>query len=579
MGSKGKNNARKKLALRTKRKALKVARRKSELKWLQTQKKALGPLPVYDKKPVYLSTGGGEPAPGDDDLPKLKLFDFQQELLDQLIPQAPAADIEKVVEAVIEPIPPVPEPVQDQVIPMPAEQLEVLPEVEAIPVPPKKAKKKDDFGDEIEGVLEAVATGLAKKSASPIGLPIARDEAVIKLVRDAKVEDLVPVMGELMATRLKYFCDNVDLDHPHIQDTLREGFQPNSEFNGTLREIMAFAALPNGQEMPRMLALMRESFTKAKTMKDVRVAIFKPHARTLATAEARAAARSAKTAKEVALKEWLDKTRGWNDHPASFRSFTRLNDAHAADVAENTRRSQKMAELGMTALAASFGKRNEVIAAFLGEQYAGFTRIKMLDAAIILAKSHGAVYREDYRTVFYSRKTFAKNIFWLEPDTPYIGPLLDSNLEPVKDAAGEPLKEKKVTVQACMIPDNFTFKPRAYPLHEFKVARPQHVQDALAAVEAHPDMNGKAVFDQFWVIVPGIALSPEMHHYPTEKPVFWVLANPGKHDPANERKPVHLFDKQDDAERFLDFRLTEEGCLRPALLGEKDGKCFFINYW
>lgn len=469
-----------------------------------------------------------------------------------------------------------PEPVPEQVPQMPANNIPVLYDLaNNEPKAPKKAKAKEDHGDlshEVEVVHALTAAGMAKPSEERYALNLARDEAVIQQVREANVADMIPVMGEFMATRLKYFCDHVDLDHPHTQPTLRDGFQADSEFNSTLREVMAFTTLPSGKEMPRVLALLRESFTKAKSMKDVRVAIYKPHARTLKTQEVRDEARSKKTCKEVAIKEWLDKARGWNDHPASFKSFTRMNDAHAADVAANNRKSKKMAELGMTALAGSFGKRNEIIASFLGEQYAGFTKIKMLDAAIILAKVHGAVHREDYRSVSYPRKAFAKSPFWIEADRLYPSRLMGTDLEPLKDETGEMLKEKKITTQACMVPDIFTFKPRAYPLHEFKAQRTDHVKEILAAVEAHPDMGGKSLFDQFWVIVPGVALALEMHEYPTkEGDKVWVVTKP---DGTGE-----IYKSAADAERALDFRLTHDGCIKPALLGEKDGKCYFITLW
>lgn len=469
------------------------------------------------------------------------------------------------------PLPPI-EPVAEQGNAMPIEvddYQDIKPAEKK--APPAKKPDESDLDHEVLSVQVLVEGGLAKQQPSKPKSPIARDESVIQQVRDGSVADMTPVMGELMASRLKYFCDNVDFDHPDIQDVVRDGFQPDSEFSGTLREVMTFTALPSGKEMPRVLKLLQDSFTKAKSMKDIRVAIYKPHARTLRTQEARDEARSKKTAKDVAVKEWLEKARGWNDHPAGFASFARFNESHAAEVKANESRAAKLGEAGLTAIAASFLKRNDIIAAFIGEQYANFVKIKMIDAAIILAKVHNAIFREDYRTISYSRKAFVKSPFWLEPDTVYPATVMDSNLEPAKNEHGVPLELRKITVQACMIPDIFTFKPRAYPIHEFKVERPQHVQEAINAVEAHPDMGGKAMFDQFWVIVPGIGLAPEMNEYAMMGGKVWVV--------ANTDKTASIYKTAADAEKALDFRLTKDGCLRPVLLGEKDGKCYFITYW
>lgn len=492
---------------------------------------------------------------------------FPKEPKDLLNPKLVWDDAIFEEEAEALPFPPPIEPVAEQGLPMP-DAIQI--EFEAKPKAVKKAEGSD-LDHEVLAVQVLVEGGLAKSGGSRKTLPLARDESVIQQVRDGKVDDMIPVMGEFMASRLKYFCDSVDLDHPDIQDIIRDGFQADSEFNGTLREVMTFTTLPTGKDMPRVLGLLRESFTKAKSMKDVRVAIYKPHARTLRTHESRDEARSKKTVKEVAVKDWLEKARDWNDHPNGFSSFARFNESHAEEIKTNEVRSAKMADSGLTALAASFKKRNDIIAAFIGEQYAGFIKIKMIDAAIILGKVHGAIFREDYRSISYTRKSFVKSPFWLEPETVYPAPVMNDKLEVAKDEAGQPLNLRKITVQACMLPDIFTFKPRAYPIHEFKVEKPKHVQESLAAVEAHPDMGGKAMFDQFWVIVPGFALAPEMHEYSMFSGKVWVIAKPDK--------TAEIYQSAADAEKALDFRLTAEGCLRPVILGEKDGKCYFLTYW
>jgi hypothetical protein len=418
---------------------------------------------------------------------------------------------------------------------------------------------QEELAKEVQAVQAAVAEGLARQCKDSAHEIAKRDEFVIQKVREAKLEDLIPVMGDLMATRLKHFCENVDLDHPTIQELMARGFQTDSEFNSTLREIMTLLSMENTGSMSSVLGLLKESFTKAKSMKEVRVAIYKPPTRALKGRKEREDARSKKSVKDIGLKEWLEKAKNWHDHPGSFVCFTRLNDSYQDQMTLNEKRAEKLDELGMTALGGSFRKRNAIITNFLGEQYCGFTKLRMIDAAIILAKVHNAYFKEDYRSIIYSRRAFSKFKFWLEPGTVYLAKQAGPGSDPSKD--------HKITVGACMIPDIFAFKPRAYPLHEFAVEWPQHVKDVIEVVEAHPDMLGKAIFDQFWVIVPGIALSPEMHHYAQK---WWVVRT---------GDTAELYLAQEHAERALDFHLTRAGCLYPVLVGEKDGKCHFLTYW
>jgi len=471
------------------------------------------------------------------------------------------------LEPIVAPVPvqAPPQPAVQENHAMPNIDVGILDELIAKAKPPKAKEPPVDthaqeFAAEVSATIAAVSDGISRQcQEDSLHEIVGRDESVIEKVRERPLPDLIPVMGEFMATKLKNFCDQVDLDHPTIQDLMKKGFQTDSEFNSTLREIMELLSL-NGTSMTKVMGLLRDSFTKAKSMKEVRVAIFKPPTRTLRTAEARRLARSKKTAKEVGLKEWLEKAKHWHDHPSSFVQFARLNDSHRETVALNEKKAAKMDDLLMTSLAGSFRKRNEIIANFLNERYCGFTKLRMIDTAIVLAKVHGAIFKEDYRSVSYPRRVFDQCPFWLEPNTVYLA----KNKAP----DGDQNKEHRVTVEACMIPDIFAYRPRAYPLHEFTAKMPEHVQEVVKAVEDHQDMLGKALFDQFWVIVPGVALAPEMHNYAGH----WVIRR-------GKENNCELHPSAESAEKSLDVILTDTGTVCPALLGEKDGKCFFLTYW
>jgi hypothetical protein len=79
-------------------------------------------------------------------------------------------------------------------------------------------------------------------------------------------------------------------------------------------------------------------------------------------------------------------------------------------------------------------------------------------------------------------------------------------------------------------------------------------------------MNGKPIFDQYWAIVPGILPSIEEFCYSGT----CVL----KRDDQCE-----LFKDQESFLKALDHMLITKGAINPAILGEIDGKCYFVTLW
>lgn len=79
------------------------------------------------------------------------------------------------------------------------------------------------------------------------------------------------------------------------------------------------------------------------------------------------------------------------------------------------------------------------------------------------------------------------------------------------------------------------YKPKAFPYYQLQAMAPTHVKEIIAHLEKFPDIGGKAAFDHFVVLVPSV--------------------------------------KSSHSHAILLGEVT------PILLGEKDGKCYFICYW
>lgn len=92
----------------------------------------------------------------------------------------------------------------------------------------------------------------------------------------------------------------------------------------------------------------------------------------------------------------------------------------------------------------------------------------------------------------------------------------------------------------------YCYKPKAYPCHELKSIISERTAKLIEHLENNPDLNGQATFDHFIVMVPTIDYG---------------------------------FSQDLVADKFFDLMLLKNESFTPILLGEKDGKCYFVSYF
>ena len=95
-----------------------------------------------------------------------------------------------------------------------------------------------------------------------------------------------------------------------------------------------------------------------------------------------------------------------------------------------------------------------------------------------------------------------------------------------------------------------------------------NVRETISLLEAFPDAGGKPIFDHFGVIVPGIS-------FPTTKIVNITTL----YSFLDERGIVQSYSTREEAIKSLDLILIKNEYFHGVLVGEKDGKCFFISYF
>jgi hypothetical protein len=92
------------------------------------------------------------------------------------------------------------------------------------------------------------------------------------------------------------------------------------------------------------------------------------------------------------------------------------------------------------------------------------------------------------------------------------------------------------------------YDPRSYPLHDFWPLASKKVKNIIELLESHPATGGRAIFDSYRVITPS-----------------FLLKFPGSHAQLSKK--------------LTDFVLTISEIINPIILGEKNGKCYFVSYW
>lgn len=411
----------------------------------------------------------------------------------------------------------------------------------------QKGAEQQGIEADVANVQAEVLLSLSRREP----LPNVKVKLDLSFVREHTPQVLVAALGDVIGPALKAFAESADTSHPVFNDVFAaDGFNPKT-FVSTLREILEVAALAG--ERTQAMQMMRAAFCQQKAYRPLRNLICNPPARCWSTREARDAARLKKEQKQIDLRKVFEERR-ITDMPGSLLGFVRLSDAAERLAKENRRRAEQMNALGLASMSATFTRRNQQTASAAKERYCGFTRMKMGEAAAVAAKFHGAKSAPaNPRAIYYSRAAFAKP-FWLDSDRAYA----------VDDHGKGRGFGKLLQLNGWHVPESFMVTPRAYPLCKFGLPASEHAAAVVAAVEEHADAGGRALFDHYWVVVPGVHLPPDGF----TRNGRWMVRSGDR---------VAVYDAQPEAHKAIDTQMVRDGLLHPVLLGEHQGKCYFLT--
>lgn len=233
----------------------------------------------------------------------------------------------------------------------------------------------------------------------------------------------------------------------------------------------------------------------------------------------------------------------WQNQPTDFSIFNRHNIPYIEylDIAE--RRASRYAELGCETITDKLTEEIKQLKLSLRDRYYGFNRLTMTVAAAILAKMHG-----------YKLKTV-----WDIHDNKVLSIIIPTamlyNFEPT---------EAVLPFIQGFSNGEYHYEPRLYPIHQLIHTASESMINLVAHLDNFPDMNGKTLFDNFLILVPSVKL-PQNYN--------------GTYFVRDKNGNTLGFNDKNDAVKFLDMTLIESHSVQPVLLGERNGKLYFISYW
>ena len=329
----------------------------------------------------------------------------------------------------------------------------------------------------------------------------------------------------------KEFVDCIDPTHPGVQrffDDLNV-----DDFTAEVSELLDLGAFAEANKLTRVLPLIGYKILNRHNRNFFKTAgnpfNNQCHVRFISRREDRDAIRTAKKVQPIDLVAITNRGISlWETQPEDFSSFIRNNLAYVNELEEARKKAQRYLSLGCTGLAKNIEESVDYFEKQIQEVYYGFNRLMMTNAAIILAKAMDC--------------------------------LLDSSLsQGGKKNYRIFIKRSHLTDCHFGSSDVLEYRPRAYPLHAMRHV-PENVRKIIDHLEAFPAACGKPIFDNFVVIVPGV-------FYP-QGTCFRDLAGVDRN-----------FSSQEEANQAFDEELIKAHYIYPVLLGERDGRCFFISYW
>lgn len=248
--------------------------------------------------------------------------------------------------------------------------------------------------------------------------------------------------------------------------------------------------------------------------------------------------------------------------PDNFDMYVRNSKQTLKEIDHLKKKHDVFSRRGMTEVSHSVKKHIKLLEEVCAEQYLGFHRLNPVDAAMISARMHDIKWHEIHFLNIPFK--FFENSYWPEGK---------KEEEIIKDEMKRSLimKDRKLAFAESV---SFSYQPRLYPVNKFPNT-PALVENIIGAIEKFEELDGCPVFDYYWVLVPSININ---HPYFRHKDGWSVYARKKINSGWSDLELSHFTDEY-EAALALDMALVCDGYFVPVVLGERDGKCYFVSLW
>ena len=346
---------------------------------------------------------------------------------------------------------------------------------------------------------------------------------ILKEIRSYSEEDARYAMG-VFGVKLKRFSSYVDLTHPDLSNLFNGALVGRREgsFSKSASDLLKLAAYGRQWDLsPKVLENLKRVISNHTVYKTLRTNIDSPtanlqHLRFVEDEELRNSCRSLKSSQPVPYRHGI-----WEHE--DFRAYYRNSNRYADCIQFAERKKKRMSEFGLSNMVATI---DDAIADFKKtsekNQYCGFNRISLSEAAFILSKCNDFRVRESQK---HDSGIGEKG---------YVVYAKRSKFSQYKFCAGSNLK----------------YRPMLHTLDGMSV--PDGVKEIIDLLEEYPEVGNKPLFDHYKAFVPSMAFND-----------------------VTDRMCL----SGDQKQKEHDSVLLDDGVITAILLGERDGSHYFISYW
>lgn len=356
------------------------------------------------------------------------------------------------------------------------------------------------------------------------------------------------------AKKIKFMADNIDYDHPEVGSVLN-GIFSNKYFSDKISQYIKIANYAVDNKITQIKDLHKAVLCKEpsefraidfpeKNYKNIRLLLDKGM---------REHARSKRGVKNIDMRAFFRTEDRLKKLHKDFSHYVRYNNAHEKDLKELEYKVEVLNKLSCSYFGSAYKSKIDNLSMSIKNDYVGFRRIRMSDAAAMVAINSGATVHLTIKSLSDAKGKGSARKFVIPGRI--MRKYRHENYSGY-DSVGSPLKQYDVEL-------------KAYPYSVFEDIASEEIKNVVKHTEEMPEFNGKPIFDHYMVVTPSVNFPPEPNCV-TKDSVEYAFTY---------KKVLYKFKELKECSTALDRAMTSERDINPVLLGERDGECYFICNW